>query len=181
METLRANMVTLGYYVTTNLLKVMAGSALIGFGVATLQQPTRDDGNDEEEEEDDKNKNKSNILQPIHKRYVLSFVCIGSGLFLALPSLTSQTFWESTLPGLYAIEYQQEQWSNYSVLDYVNRSFIKPDTWNKIKNSADFKNITLGELLGRGGSKDGISSGGGGSVSSKFSSSSSLIDTPSSD
>jgi hypothetical protein len=158
----------------------MAGSALIGFGVATLQQPTRDDGNDEDD--DDDNNNNSNILQPIHKQYVISFVCIGSGLFLALPSLISQTFWESTLPGLYAIGYQQEQWSNYSVLEYVNRSFIKPDTWNKIKNSADFKNITLGELLGRGaGSKDGISSGGG-SVGSKFSSSSSSsIDTPSSD
>jgi hypothetical protein len=80
----------------------------------------------------------------------------------------TQTLWSKTgegfnvhswtLPGLYAIEYQQEQWSNhYSVLESVNRSFI----------SADFKNITLGELLGRGGCKDGISSGGS-SISSKF-------------
>jgi hypothetical protein len=68
----------------------MAGSLLIGFGVATLQQPTRDDGNDE----DDDDNNNINILQPIHKRYVTSFVCIGSGLFLALPSLIPQTFWE---------------------------------------------------------------------------------------
>ena len=90
METVRANAVALSYYVSMNLMKIMVGSALIGYGVANLQQPNEQPGGDTDDDEAGKDENNnngssSNILRHYHIRYITSFICIGSGLFFALP------------------------------------------------------------------------------------------------
>lgn len=80
-----------------NCFKTVLGAGFVGYGVALalLPPPSSDDKNDDNEKEE--------LADPkleFTKRCVISATAIGFGLFLSLPSLISQTMWESMIPGI---------------------------------------------------------------------------------
>ncbi|KAL3908793.1 MAG: hypothetical protein SGARI_002905, partial [Bacillariaceae sp.] len=135
-----------GYFLL-NLVKTIFGSALLGYGVATLRNKASDtEGNDDggggasngkERKNTSKNSPDDANISPEHffndrrlERYISSAVMIGVGLYFALPSLMSQMLWESAIPALTATETIQGVATD-SVIDYI-RSW-KPETTGLFK------------------------------------------------
>jgi hypothetical protein len=63
------------------------------------------------------------------ERYVGSFVLIGVGLYLSLPSLASQMVWETAIPAITATEVAQDL-ATGSVVDYIKSWKPEPGNFN---------------------------------------------------
>ena len=108
-------------YSLLNLVKTMLGSALVGFGIATLRDKSRDD-----DDNDGGTPPKDHFFNKRLERYICSTVTIGVGIYLALPSLASQMLWESAIPALTATETAQG-YATESMYSYFKS--WKPEQW----------------------------------------------------
>jgi hypothetical protein len=107
-------------YSLVNLLKIVLGSGLVGFGVASLRDKSHDN------EDDDSDNDKNQFFNKRLERYIYSTVTIGVGIYFALPSLASQMLWESAFPILTATETAQG-YATESLYGYIKS--WKPDQW----------------------------------------------------
>mmetsp|Transcript_19 Transcript_19/g.28 ORF Transcript_19/g.28 Transcript_19/m.28 type:complete len:135 (+) Transcript_19:1-405(+) len=122
---------------------------MVGYGIAMLRIDGRDATDDNKPESkkgstdscNDRNDENTTIIQ----KYVSSTVMIACGLFLALPSLTSQIVWESLIPAYTATDVAQDLATD-TVIEYI-RSW-KPETKWASRSIVG----TSGEKGGRGAS-----------------------------
>lgn len=146
-----------------NCIKTVAGSGLVGYGVAwaVLLRDFDDDGNDDDDDKSDgENKNKTKDGADT-KRSGLVRGCIGVattiglGLFLCLPSLASQVVWETMIPAITATDVAYD-------LGTENVRSVLP-RWNGIKIPtpklsslvAESTKEAVGGLIRGGGGRDG--------------------------
>jgi hypothetical protein len=99
-------------YFALNCFKAVVGAGFVGYGVALAVLPADDDddngnanGSSAAAVKPTKESESSNrIRTELIFKYVRVAATIGFGLFLSLPSLTSQIFWETMIPGITATD-----------------------------------------------------------------------------
>jgi hypothetical protein len=97
-------------YFALNCVKYVVGAGFVGYGVALAMLPEGDD--DDTSDNDNINaarvtkesKSSDDRTNELIFKYVRVAATIGFGLFLSLPSLTSQIFWETMIPGITATD-----------------------------------------------------------------------------
>ena len=114
-----------------NCIKTIIGAGMVGYGVALAVLPAGKNN-------DLGDKNNSDVVpgstkdtrnphdQLIHK-YITVATTIGFGLFLSLPSLTSQIVWETMIPGITATDIAYDLGTENVIRIFPKWSLKKPD------------------------------------------------------
>jgi hypothetical protein len=92
---------------SSNLVKTVVGTGLIGYGVALALTPLSDDDENDKDKDKDKDNGKGDSDNPdpkLVRKCVTVTATIGLGLFFSLPSLVSQIVWETMIPGITATD-----------------------------------------------------------------------------
>jgi len=87
---------------SSNLVKTVVGTGLIGYGVALALTPL--DGDDENDKGNGTVDSSDNPNPKLVRKCVTVTATIGLGLFFSLPSLVSQIVWETMIPGITATD-----------------------------------------------------------------------------
>ncbi len=141
---------------TVNLLKTVIGAGFVGYGVALALLPLEDvdkelndAGGSDESKEVAKGDSEDETTRFIRKCVTVT-TTIGFGLFLSLPSLTSQVVWESLIPGITATDIAYDVGAE-NVMGMIPKWNIKKP---KLSSLVPSKERLVGGLIGEGeGSK----------------------------
>lgn len=97
-------------YFALNCVKAVVGAGFVGYGVALAVLPEGDDDDTSDNDNDNaakptkESKSSDDRTTELIFKYVRVAATIGFGMFLSLPSLTSQIVWETMIPGITATD-----------------------------------------------------------------------------
>eukprot|EP00531_Pseudo-nitzschia_arenysensis_P016269 CAMPEP_0116142952 /NCGR_PEP_ID=MMETSP0329-20121206/15185_1 /TAXON_ID=697910 /ORGANISM="Pseudo-nitzschia arenysensis, Strain B593" /LENGTH=158 /DNA_ID=CAMNT_0003638227 /DNA_START=88 /DNA_END=561 /DNA_ORIENTATION=- len=137
---------------TVNLFKTVIGAGLVGYGVALALLPLEDGDSDQndasgriESKAVAKADSEDETTRFIRKCVTVT-TTIGFGLFLSLPSLASQTVWETLIPGITATDIAYDVGAENVIRMIPKWNIKKP----KLSSLVPSKEQLVGGLMGEG-------------------------------